>query len=108
MIEHNWGQVPVSDPINGEVIGIVTRTDLLNSLANGGNSQSRRELANKLEQALTAERLALLELIAAESEASNVALYIVGGSTASSSSSINSCSTASTDELLISAAAALL
>ena len=76
MIEHNWGQVPVSDPINGEVIGIVTRTDLLNSL---GNPQSYRELANKLEQALTAERLALLELIAAESEASNVALYIVGG-----------------------------
>jgi len=76
MIEHNWGQVPVSDPINGEVIGIVTRTDLLNSL---GNPQSHRELANKLEQALTAERLALLELIAAESEASNAALYIVGG-----------------------------
>ena len=76
MIENNWGQVPVSDPINGEVIGIVTRTDLLNSL---GNPQSHRELANMLEQALTAERLALLELIAAESEASNVALYIVGG-----------------------------
>ena len=79
MIEHNWGQVPVSDPINGEVIGIVTRTDLLNSLGNGTNSQSHRELANKLEQALTAERLALLQLIAAESESSNVALYIVGG-----------------------------
>jgi len=70
MIEHNWGQVPVSDPINGEVIGIVTRTDLLNSLGDGLNSQSHRELANKLEQALTAERLALLKLIAAESEAS--------------------------------------
>ena len=79
MIEHNWGQVPVSDPINGEVIGIVTRTDLLNSLGNSANSQSHRELVNKLEQALTAERLALLQLIAAESERSNVALYIVGG-----------------------------
>jgi len=79
MIEHNWGQVPVSDPINGEVIGIVTRTDLLNSLGNGSNSQSNRGLAEKLEHALTGERLALLKLIATESEASNVALYIVGG-----------------------------
>ncbi len=77
MIEHNWGQVPVSDPINGEVIGIVTRTDLLNLLGNSSNSKSG--LAEKLEHALTADRLALLRLIVAESEASNVALYIVGG-----------------------------
>jgi tRNA nucleotidyltransferase (CCA-adding enzyme) len=79
MIEHNWGQVPVSDPTNGEVIGIVTRTDLLNLLGNSSYSQSKRGLAEKLEHALTAERLALLLLIASESEASNVALYIVGG-----------------------------
>ncbi len=79
MIEHNWGQVPVSDPSNGEVIGIVTRTDLLNVLGNSSNSQSKSSLAEKLEHALTAERLALLKLIAAESETSDVALYIVGG-----------------------------
>ncbi|MFQ5921825.1 MAG: CBS domain-containing protein [Anaerolineales bacterium] len=79
MIEHNWGQVPVSDPINGEVIGIVTRTDLLDSLADSSNSQSNRGLAEKLEHALMAEQLALLRLIATESEASDVALYIVGG-----------------------------
>ena len=79
MIEHNWGQVPVSDPSNGEVIGIVTRTDLLNVLGNSSNSQSKSGLAEKLEHALTAERLALLKLIAAESETSDVALYIVGG-----------------------------
>ena len=79
MIEHNWGQVPVSDPINGEVIGIVTRTDLLNSLADSSNSLSSQGLAEKLEQALSAERLALLQLIATQSESSDVALYIVGG-----------------------------
>ena len=79
MIEHSWGQVPVSDPNSGEVIGIVTRTDLLNLLGNGSNSQPKSGLAEKLEHALTAERLALLRLIAAEAEEFNVALYIVGG-----------------------------
>jgi tRNA nucleotidyltransferase (CCA-adding enzyme) len=79
MIEHNWGQIPVSDPVNGEVIGIVTRTDLLNSLGNSSNSQSNQGMTENLEHALTAERLALLRLIARESEASEVALYIVGG-----------------------------
>jgi tRNA nucleotidyltransferase (CCA-adding enzyme) len=76
MIEHNWGQVPVTDPINGEVIGIVTRTDLLSSLGKSPNGQSFHGLAEKLEHALSADRLALLKLIANESE---VALYIVGG-----------------------------
>jgi tRNA nucleotidyltransferase (CCA-adding enzyme) len=79
MIEYNWGQVPVSDPLNGEVIGIVTRTDLLNLLGNNSNSQSKSGLAEKLEHALTIERLALLKLIATEAETTNVALYIVGG-----------------------------
>ncbi|MFQ5942137.1 MAG: CBS domain-containing protein [Anaerolineales bacterium] len=79
MIEHNWGQVPVSDPASGEVIGIVTRTDLLSSLGNSSNSRSNHGLAEKLENALPAERLALLRLIAKESETTDVALYIVGG-----------------------------
>jgi tRNA nucleotidyltransferase (CCA-adding enzyme) len=79
MIEHNWGQVPVLDEVNGEVIGIVTRTDLLKSLGDSTNSHSNHGMAEKLEHALPAERLALLQLIAGESEASDIALYIVGG-----------------------------
>ena len=33
MIQHDWGQVPVADPADGQIIGIVTRTDLLRTLA---------------------------------------------------------------------------
>jgi CBS domain containing-hemolysin-like protein len=33
MTSTGWGQVPVTDPESGEVIGIVTRTDLLKTLA---------------------------------------------------------------------------
>ena len=33
--ETGWGQIPVVDPDSGEVIGIVTRTDLLKNLAPG-------------------------------------------------------------------------
>jgi len=79
MIEHNWGQVPVSNALSGEVIGIVTRTDLLNSLVSSRDSQSNQGLAEELDHALTAERRALLYVIASEAEAAEVALYIVGG-----------------------------
>jgi tRNA nucleotidyltransferase (CCA-adding enzyme) len=79
MIEHGWGQVPVVDPDSGEIVGIVTRTDLLNSLGKGLESEYKPNLAGELEDALTGPRLALLRLVACEAEERGDALYIVGG-----------------------------
>jgi len=80
MIEHQWGQVPVADPKSGEIIGIVTRTDLLNSLnPEGHNPNGTGSIAARLERALPAGRLALLRLIAGEAELAGSALYLVGG-----------------------------
>ncbi len=79
MIEHGWGQVPVVDPDSGEIVGIVTRTDLLNSLGKGLESEYKPNLAGELEEALTGPRLALLRLVAREAEERGDALYIVGG-----------------------------
>lgn len=79
MIEHGWGQVPVVDPDSGEIVGIVTRTDLLNSLGKGLESEYKPNLAGELEEALTGPRLALLRLVACEAEERGDALYIVGG-----------------------------
>jgi tRNA nucleotidyltransferase (CCA-adding enzyme) len=79
MMEHNWGQVPVSDPKTGKIIGIVTRTDLLKTLAPVSLSESSSILTEKLVQALPAARLELLKLIAQRAAAKNDALYIVGG-----------------------------
>lgn len=78
MIEHNWGQVPVVDPKNGEVIGIVTRTDLLKALGQH-DGQPEASLAPQLQVSLPATRLALVKLVAAEAEGLGIALYLVGG-----------------------------
>lgn len=79
MIEHGWGQVPVVDPDSGEIVGIVTRTDLLNSLGTGLEREYKPSLAGELEEVLPGPRLALLRLVAREAEERGDALYIVGG-----------------------------
>lgn len=79
MIEHGWGQVPVVDPDSGEIVGIVTRTDLLNSLGTGLEREYKPSLAGELEEVLSGPRLALLRLVAREAEERGDALYIVGG-----------------------------
>jgi tRNA nucleotidyltransferase (CCA-adding enzyme) len=79
MIEHDWGQVPVADPESGEIIGIVTRTDLLNLLARPSDTGREQALNERLEAALPPERLRLLKLIAEQAESFDLALYIVGG-----------------------------
>lgn len=78
MAESGWGQIPVVSPESGELIGIVTRTDLLKSL----HPEPRKHphhLANQLEECLPPGQLALLKLIAARADALSMAIYIVGG-----------------------------
>lgn len=79
MIQHDWGQVPVADPANGAIIGIVTRTDLLRTLAAEASGARTASLAPRLEAALTPERLELLRLVARQAETHGAAIYIVGG-----------------------------
>jgi tRNA nucleotidyltransferase (CCA-adding enzyme) len=79
MVEHDWGQVPVVDRADGRVIGIVTRTDLLRSLAGIGSGRPSPALEAELERALTPARRALLRLVARAAETRRAALYVVGG-----------------------------
>ena len=79
MIEHGWGQVPVTDASKGEIIGIVTRTDLLAALGNLYERDPKPSLADELQRALPKARLRLLKCVAAEAETRKDALYIVGG-----------------------------
>jgi tRNA nucleotidyltransferase (CCA-adding enzyme) len=78
MIESGWGQVPVIDPENGQIIGIVTRTDLLKT-GEAVPAPGRQNLANRLEAALSLARLALLKLVAAKAFEQRQAVYVVGG-----------------------------
>ena len=77
--QSGWGQIPVVDPNTGEIIGIVTRTDLLKTLSPTPIIPGRNNLASRLETALPAERLDLLKTIAGQAFEQHIALFIVGG-----------------------------
>jgi len=79
MTETGWGQIPVLNPENGEVIGIVTRTDMLKTLTREPKLPGRQNLAERLEIALPAARLGLLKAISQTAHDQRAALYIVGG-----------------------------
>ena len=80
MTASGWGQVPVIDPHSGKLIGIVTRTDLLKTLAGGEDKMpGRLNLAARLDSALPAARLALLKTVVSQAHELHQAAYIVGG-----------------------------
>jgi len=78
MTDSGWGQVPVVDD-QGEVIGIVTRTDLLQMLAPPESRDGTRNLSARLEEALIPPRLSLIKRVAAQAAQQHMAVYIVGG-----------------------------
>ena len=79
MTDTGWGQIPVTDPQTGDIIGIVTRTDLIKTLSPRPRVPGRQNLAERLERALPKARLALLQSVAKAAHEQNAALYIVGG-----------------------------
>ena len=79
MTDTGWGQIPVMNPETGQVIGIVTRTDLLNTLTRQSTFPQPKNLANRLEMTLPPIRLLLLKLVAKTAFDQRAALYIVGG-----------------------------
>lgn len=79
MLSHDWGQVPVVDRPGGEIIGIVTRTDVLKTLGSERTAAGPLNLAEQLNTALRPERLWLLRLVADQAEQAGSALYVVGG-----------------------------
>lgn len=77
MMEYGWGQVPVVD--DGQVIGVVTRTDLLKLWAGPPPHPRREEIARRLEQALPPEVLALVREAGRIGAEMGYAVYFVGG-----------------------------
>jgi len=79
MATSTWGQVPVLDPESNEIIGIVTRTDLISTLNNDDELPTQNEIAAMLSEALPPARRALLHVIADEAYEQGVQAFIVGG-----------------------------
>ncbi|MEA4930817.1 MAG: CBS domain-containing protein [Anaerolineaceae bacterium] len=79
MATSGWGQVPVLDPETSEIIGIVTRTDLISTLNHDEELPTQAEIAEMLSEALPPARKALLQAVADEAYAQDVQAFIVGG-----------------------------
>ena len=73
-----WGQVPVVNAA-GEIIGIVTRTDLIKTLTAKADIPEKQAVVEMLEQAVPPARLALLRALAEEADQVNLAIFVVGG-----------------------------
>ncbi len=79
MGESGWGQIPVVSPETGEIVGIVTRTDLLKTLSPKPERPSQEEVTGMLAEAVPQARLALLHALASEADKINLPIYVVGG-----------------------------
>ncbi|NUQ36381.1 MAG: CBS domain-containing protein [Caldilineales bacterium] len=78
MMEAGWGQVPVQNE-QGEMIGIVTRTDLLKLWATPEQELSPPSMALKMEAALPEDLLDLLRRVGQAAANLQFPLYGVGG-----------------------------
>ncbi|MCH7662523.1 MAG: CBS domain-containing protein [Chloroflexi bacterium] len=79
MTDTGWGQIPVIESNKKKIIGIVTRTDLLDILTPRPVSSGREKLSVVVEKFLLPARLALLKTVADIAHEQKKALYIVGG-----------------------------
>ena len=79
MTDSGWGQIPVLGSNKKKIVGIVTRTDLLDILTPNPASSGRENLAAVIEKILPPARLALLRTVADIAHRQKKALYIVGG-----------------------------
>jgi tRNA nucleotidyltransferase (CCA-adding enzyme) len=77
--ESGWGQVPVVDARSGEILGIVTRTDLLDLWAAPMPPPRAPEIARSMEELLPAELLQLLRSVGSTASTMGCPLYVVGG-----------------------------
>lgn len=80
MARSNWGQIPVMDAEDKQIIGIVTRTDLLQAYSGTRSPENGKiNLAAKLEKNLNDEQVRLIKIIAEIAHQLHMHVYIVGG-----------------------------
>jgi len=80
MARVNWGQIPVVDKESGTIIGIVTRTDLLQAYSGAQSPfNGHINLATTLEENLNPLLLELVKVIAQVANEMKMHVYLVGG-----------------------------
>lgn len=81
MVESGWGQIPILDRQN-RLVGIVTRTDLINHWANTHPEQRAEQpvIAPEQMRNIMGQPVAhLIETVAGEARSLNLNMYLVGG-----------------------------
>ncbi len=79
MMATGWGQIPVVDA-DGQILGVVTRTDLIKHLGHNGALPSRQpEIVRRIEAALSAPLLAVVREVGRIADELGLNLYVVGG-----------------------------
>lgn len=84
MLENGWGQIPVveerlGDSSNAAVIGIVTRTDVLNHLFKRRPEEKEDDIQQLLNETLSSSILQLIQVISRQASRLQMPLYFVGG-----------------------------
>ncbi len=74
-----WGQVPVVDATSGEILGIVTRTDLIRLWTAPAPPPRAQEVARRMDELLPSELLQLLRAAGQTASDMGYTLYAVGG-----------------------------
>lgn len=77
MLDHGVGQVPVVE--DGEILGIVTRTDLIKLWASPPHNSRAREIKAQMEKALPHNLLQALQQASHTAQEMGFNLYLVGG-----------------------------
>jgi len=83
MIEEGWGQIPVvpdeSDGKPDQLIGIVTRTDLINLLSNKGEKERQLNLRDLMSDCLPEGLWDMVKVVSEVADEMDISLYFVGG-----------------------------
>ena len=74
-----WGQIPVINGNSTEIIGIVTRTDLIKTLTGRSSIPGNRNYALALQQSLPPAYVTLIKIVADAAYNCHYPVYIVGG-----------------------------
>ncbi|MDX1614992.1 MAG: CBS domain-containing protein [Candidatus Promineifilaceae bacterium] len=83
MIEEGWGQIPVVEEKGseraGQLIGIVTRTDLINLLNDGGQEVDEQDVRRLMADQLLPAVWDMVQIVGAEASEMDMPVYFVGG-----------------------------
>jgi len=79
MAASGWGQIPVVSTKDDNVIGIVTRTDLLKAITGDFFNGKHRNMAAAIKQNTSEEEYQIIKLVSTAASELNMPIYIVGG-----------------------------